>query len=496
MAWYDGVPSDGRVVVRLRWLDLLLLGVLWLATAGSAPVRASEQLRWGLDLEGGAPYGYADPANPSRIIGFERDIADELGKRLGRTFLPVQVNWDSLIPALSRNTIDVAMAGIEITEDHQRGALFTRPYCVYQQRIAVRRGDERVQVFEDLRGLKVGTVTSTAAHRELERLGKVDIKHYTDMFAVYEDLAIGRLDAVYIDQPVADFYAARNPRVRFIEPPRGVGFYGIALRKGDEALKRELDRTIGTMIDDGSLERILRRWRLWHPLQDKLKSYRDVQPIIRQDGPGLAQYLPVLLHGAWMTCRVSVAAMVLAMGVGMLLALGRVFGPAPVRWLATGYVEIVRGTPLLIQLYMLYYALPKLGVELDAFVAGVLGLGLNYAANEAENYRAGLQVVPKGQHEACAALGMSRLQAIRHVILPQSLKVTIPPVTNDFIALFKDSSVVSVITLVELSKSYGMLASATYDYIRLGLLTAALYLVISYPAALLARWTEARLQRN
>jgi len=481
--------------VRLRWLDLLLLGVLWLATAGSAPVRAAEQLRWGLDLEGGAPYGYADPANPARIIGFERDIADELGKRLGRTFLPVQVNWDSLIPSLSRNTIDVAMAGIEITEDHQRGALFTRPYCVYQQRIAVRRGEERVQVFEDLRGLKVGTVTSTAAHRELERLGKVDIKHYTDMFAVYEDLSIGRLDAVYIDQPVADFYAARNPRVRFIEPPRGVGFYGIALRKGDEALKRELDRAIGTMIEDGSLERILRRWRLWHPLQDKLKSYRDVQPIIRQDGPGLAEYLPVLLQGAWMTCRISLGAMVLAMGVGMLLALGRVFGPAPVRWLATGYVEIVRGTPLLIQLYMLYYALPKLGVELDAFVAGVLGLGLNYAANEAENYRAGLQAVPKGQHEACAALGMSRLQAIRHVILPQSLKVTIPPVTNDFIALFKDSSLVSVITLVELTKSYGMLASATYDYIRLGLLTAALYLVISYPAALLARWTEARLQR-
>ncbi|MEB3299282.1 MAG: ABC transporter substrate-binding protein/permease [Candidatus Sericytochromatia bacterium] len=472
---------------------LVLLAVLVL---GASSAGAAEQLRWGLDLEGGAPYGYADPANPARIIGFEREIADELGKRIGRTFLPVQVNWDSLIPALSRNTIDVAMAGIEITDDHQRGALFTRPYCVYQQRIAVRKGEGRIQVFEDLKGMKVGTVTSTAAHRELELLGEVDIKHYTDMFAVYEDLAIGRLDAVYIDQPVADFYAGRNPSVRFIEPPRGVGYYGIALRKSDEELKRELDKAIGSMIDDGSLQRILERWNLWNPLQEKLAEYRDDQPLSRMDGPGIGQYLPVLLQGAWMTCRISVSAMLLAMAVGMLLALGRVFGPTPVRWLATGYVEIVRGTPLLIQLYMLYYALPKLGIELDAFVAGVMGLGLNYAANEAENYRAGLQAVPRGQHEACAALGMTRMQAIRHVILPQSLRVTIPPVTNDFIALFKDSSLVSVITLVELTKSYGMLASATYDYVRLGLLTAALYLAISYPAALLARWTEARLQRT
>ena len=125
----------------------------------------------------------------------------------------------------------------------------------------------------------------------------------------------------------------------------------------------------------------------------------------------------------------------------------------------------------------------------------MVGLGLNYGAAEAENYRAGILAVAKGQTEASLALGMSRAQVLRHVILPQSLRVTIPPITNDFIALFKDSSLVSVITLVELTKAYGMLASATYDYIGLGIITAAIYLAISYPASILARWTEARLQR-
>ena len=115
--------------------------------------------------------------------------------------------------------------------------------------------------------------------------------------------------------------------------------------------------------------------------------------------------------------------------------------------------------------------LPQIGIRLNAFVAGVVGLGLNYAASESENYRAGIQAIPRGQTEAALALGMSRWQTLQHVVLPQALRVVIPPVTNDFIAMFKDSSIVSVITMVELTKWYGMLATSTYDYIGLGLMT-------------------------
>jgi polar amino acid transport system substrate-binding protein len=157
-------------------------------------------------------------------------------------------------------------------------------------------------------------------------------------------------------------------------------------------------------------------------------------------------------------------------------------------------VELVRGTPLLIQLYLIYYGLPNLGVRLNAFTAAVLGLALNYAAYEAENYRAGIQGIARGQMEAALALGMTRLLALRRVILPQAARLVIPPVTNDFIALFKDSSLVSVITMVELTKVYGMLATTTYDYIGLGLMTAALYFGLSYPASLLANYLERRLR--
>jgi len=165
-----------------------------------------------------------------------------------------------------------------------------------------------------------------------------------------------------------------------------------------------------------------------------------------------------------------------------------------VRWFAQAYVEVMRGTPLLIQLFLIYYGLPEVGIRLNAFFAAILGLGLNYAANEAENYRAGIQAIPHGQMEAALALGMTRGQALRRIVLPQALRLVIPPVTNDFIAMFKDSSIVSVITMVELTKVYGMLAMSTYDYIGLGLMTAGIYFALSYPASLLASRLEAKLR--
>lgn len=477
--------------------NALLAGLLaaFLCLCSLVGVAQATPLRWGMDLEGGAPYTFADPARPDRIIGYEKELADALGERLGREMTPVQTNWDSLIPALDRGTFDLVINGIELTDEHKRGALFSRPYYVFQQQIVVRKDDSRVQVFDDLKGKRVGTLTGSAAHRMLDQLGGVDEKLYSDMFAIYQDLAIGRLEAVFVDRPMAVYYAKDNPKLRFVEPPIGEGYYAIAMRKGDEALKRQVDTALDAMIQDGTLERILRGWAMWTPAQAKLAAYHDTQPVAQEGGPSWRRFLPMLAEGAVMTVKISVLAMLLAMAFGMALAVMRIYGPAPLRAVATAYVEIVRGTPLLIQLYLLYYGLPTLGIQLDAFVAGVLGLGLNYAANEAENYRAGIQAVPRGQSEASLALGLSRFQLLRHVVLPQSLRVAIPPVTNDFIALFKDSSIVSVITLVELTKAYGMLASATYDYIGLGLVTALIYLVISYPASLFARWTERRLHR-
>jgi polar amino acid transport system substrate-binding protein len=193
-----------------------------------------------------------------------------------------------------------------------------------------------------------------------------------------------------------------------------------------------------------------------------------------------------------MTAILSVIAMPLAIAIGLMMTLTRLFGPRWLSFLAGGYVELVRGTPLVLQLYVIFFLLPEIGLAISAFWAAVIGLAINYSAYEAEIYRAGIQAIPKGQWEAATALGMSRSLTIRRVIVPQATRLVIPPMTNDFIALFKDTAVCSVITVVELSKEYYIHARSTGAIVELGLLTAILYLAMSYPLSLLA----ARLERN
>jgi polar amino acid transport system substrate-binding protein len=185
--------------------------------------------------------------------------------------------------------------------------------------------------------------------------------------------------------------------------------------------------------------------------------------------------------------------MALAIALGLVLALANLYGPTALSLFSKAFIEVFRGTPQLIQLYLIFYGLPNVGIRLSPIVAAIVGLGLNYAAYEAENYRAGIQSIPRGQMEAALSLGMTRAQALRHVIVPQAMRLVIPPVTNDFIALFKDSSIVSVITMVELTKVYGQLASTYYDYIGVGILTAAIYFLMGLPFVRLARWAETRM---
>jgi polar amino acid transport system substrate-binding protein len=202
-----------------------------------------------------------------------------------------------------------------------------------------------------------------------------------------------------------------------------------------------------------------------------------------------------LLRAAGMTVFLAVASFPIAMFIGLVVGLGRVYGPGWVRFPLGLYVEFLRGTPLLLQLYFVFYLLPQVipAFTLTPLQAGILGLAINYSAYEAENYRAGLLAIPRGQMEAALALGMNPLTALRVVIVPQAMRIVIPPVTNDFIALFKDTSVCSVILITELTRKYNELYNFNRDYIiELAFITAGLYLVMSYPLALLARWLERR----
>jgi His/Glu/Gln/Arg/opine family amino acid ABC transporter permease subunit len=203
------------------------------------------------------------------------------------------------------------------------------------------------------------------------------------------------------------------------------------------------------------------------------------------------RYVPSLVQAAVLTLGLSWAAMAIAVVLGIGIATGRVYGARPLRVTLTAYVELMRGTPLLLQLFVLYYGLGE-AVRLPAFLAAVLGLALNYAAYESEIYRAALEAVPVGQLEAARTLGLSHAQILRLIRGPQAFRLALAPMTNDFVALLKDSSLVSVLTVVELTKQTQIFATNIGSWVVPGLLCATLYLLMSMPLAALARRLEHR----
>lgn len=479
---------------------LLLLAVSSYAANSIEKIRERGHLLWGSDAEGGAPYIFPDPKGPSKMIGFEVDLAEEIAKELGVKARQAQNAWDSLIPALMRGDSDIAMNGIEITPQREKEVLFSRPYYLYTEQLVVRKDEKTINSVHDLKGKKVGTLSGTVAQDILMKMGDVDVKIYAGQVEPYEDLAIGRLDAVLLDLPIAAYYAKPNPRLKYAGRPVGEGFYAIAVRKGDEELKARIDDILERLVSTGRLKEIYVKWDLWNEKQEKLfENIRQPKGYVGLDESKKAPlytFFPTLLKGAGTTIFISVISMALAVALGLILTIVRLYSRPPLSSMATWYIEIYRGTPLLIQLFILYYGLPNIGISMGPLTAAFLGLGMNYAAYEAELYRAGINAVAKGQMEAALSLGMTRGIAIRRVVLPQAFKIALPGVTNDFIALFKDSSLVSVIAMVELTKTYGILAASTLRFFELGIIVALLYFGMSYPLSLFARRLENRPKRS
>ncbi|MEA2752504.1 MAG: polar amino acid transport system permease protein, partial [Myxococcales bacterium] len=313
----------------------------------------------------------------------------------------------------------------------------------------------------------------------------------------YTDLQRGRTDAVLLDDIIATRYGVPKTDLAVLGDLRD-GYYSIAVRPAEPEVKAAIDEALGRIAASGELHRILDGGRIWNARQERLTTWSaaDQAQMLGQPPPppvfGPA-HVVLFLKGAAVTLFVSVLAMALAIPLGLLLSLVRMYGGGPARFCAGAYVEIYRGTPVLLQLYLLYYGLAPV-LKLGALTAAIIGLGMNYAAYEAEVYRAGMQAVPKTQMEAALSLGMTRSLALRRVVLPQAIRHAIPNVTNDFIALLKDSSLVSVITVVELTKQMTISAVDVRTWVGPGLTCAALYFAMSYPLGILARRLEKKLE--
>lgn len=206
------------------------------------------------------------------------------------------------------------------------------------------------------------------------------------------------------------------------------------------------------------------------------------------------EVLPILAEASVVTLQATLAGFLLALVVGLLFAVGRMTGPAWLRWSVTGVVEFLRSTPLLIQIFFLYYVMPEFGITLDAMPTGVLALGLHYGAYCAEVYRAGLDNVPRGQWEAAIALNLSPWVTFRRVILPQAIPPIVPALGNYLVALFKETPLLSVIAVLELMQTAKILGSESFQYTEPITLVGLFFLAFSLVSAALIRQVEKALQ--
>lgn len=525
-------------------LIVLTLAVTLITTRPSAADEGLDRIRergallWGGDQEGGGPFVYPKDDDPSQLVGFEVELAQVIAKHLGVEARFAQGQWDKLPDLLDRGDIDIVLNGYEWTSDRAARYGTSIPYYIYELQLLARKDDDSLSSWEDLlrpvngRNRKVSLLGGSAAQEFTDDFGggKIDVALFDGVTDAMEatELGLSGIDANVQDLPIWKFYEKGFPALRAVGPPVGRGYYVVLTRQADTDLLQAVNAALLRALQNGELHTILTRYGIWNTTQAMRgletnasgvflggESAISVDTVNPGDDPPAAyqhsggwnvvrQRGGLLIESAGMTILLSVTAMPLAVLIGLLLAVARLYGPWYLSRPAAVYIEVIRGTPLVLQLYLIYFLVPKLldsvfpGLHLtiNAFTAAVAGLAINYSAYEAEIYRAGIQAIPRGQIEAAMSLGMSRSLTLRRIVIPQATRLVLPPMTNDFIALFKDTAVCSVITVVELSKQYYIQARSAGAIVELGLLTALLYLAMSYPLSLLTGRMEKHLSQE
>ncbi len=207
------------------------------------------------------------------------------------------------------------------------------------------------------------------------------------------------------------------------------------------------------------------------------------------------EILPILAHAAIVTIEATLISFVIALVLGLVLAVLRMSGPV-VGWFTSAFVEFVRSTPLLIQIFFIYFVLPRFGITLDAFTAGIIALSLHYGCYCSEVYRAGLEAVPRGQWEACTALNFNSWNTFKNIILPQAIPPIVPALGNYLVALFKETPLLSAIAVAELVQTAKSLGSEYFRYNEPITIVGLIFLVMSLVSAVGIRWLERRLNRR
>ncbi|NVN52396.1 ABC transporter permease subunit [Mycolicibacterium hippocampi] len=471
---------------------IALLAVLLTACGSAAnnvddPVQSAGVLRVG--TEGVyAPFSYHDPAT-GQLTGYDVDVARAVAEKLGVNIEFVETPWDSIFAALEANRFDVVANQVTITPERQQLYDLSDPYAIGEGVIVTRADDDSITSLDDLRG-RTAAQSTTSNWAQVARDAGARVEAVEGLTQAMALLSQGRVDVVVNDSlSIYAYLAETNDTAVKIAATTGErSEQGFAARK-DSGMLPELNRAIEELKADGTLGEISQKY-----LRANASGGQDAPPTQPRSTMQLVldNLWPLARAALTMTIPLTIISFIVGLVIALAVALARLSPNVVLSNLARFYISIIRGTPLLVQLFIVFFALPEFGVRIDPFPAAVIAFSLNVGGYAAEIIRSAIQSIPKGQWEAAETIGLNYVGALRRIILPQASRVAVPPLSNTLISLVKDTSLASTILVTELLRQAQIIAAPTFEFFALYGTAAVYYWVI----CLVLSFSQGRIERR
>lgn len=499
-----GGPSSGYSPgVRLSRLLLLLaaacgvlLGVLAPATASAA----DEDRVVRVGTEGVyPPFTYRDP-DTNELTGFDVEVVRAIGEEAGWDVRFVEAPFDSLFPALDSGRLDVIANQVTINDERKARYLFSTPYTYSHGVIVTAKDTDDITTLGDLKG-RTAAQTASSNWAQVAKDAGAKVKYVQDFGPGVALVAQGRVDAIVNDNiAVLDYLATSgNDQVKIAgDAGDEVLEQALAFTKDEPELRDEADAAIKALTDDGTLATISEKYFGADVTQ------REGSEDVAVEASDARTRWEVLQDTAWPMFRgmlkgtipLTIISFAAGLVIAVAAALARLSSIRPLDWLARVYISIIRGTPLLVQLFIVFFGLGQIGIKLDPFAAACIAFSLNVGGYAAEIVRASILSVPRGQYEAATVIGMDYWQSMRRIVLPQATRIAVPPLSNTLLSLIKDSALASLVLVPELFREAQITAANTFEYLPLYTMAALYYWVLCYLVSLAQGPLERRLGRH
>ena len=480
------------------WLVVPLLAAVALIGLGGSAHAADGDPVVRVGTEGTyPPFTYVDPRS-QQLTGYDIEVIEAVAKEAGWRLKFVQSPFDAIFPALDANRIDVIANQVTINPEREARYLFSEPYTYSHGVIVTAADTDDIKSLDDLKG-RTTAQSETSNWAEVARQAGAKVRSVQGFAQAAELLVQGRVDAIVNDNiAVLDYLASTGSTDIKIVGDAGddVSRQAFTFRQSDADLRDQADAALEALRDDGTLRKISEQY---FEADVTVPDSGEVK-VEGSDTRGTADVVkdttwPMLRGLIVGTIPLTVISFLVGMAIALAAALARMSANPLLRNLSRFYISVIRGTPLLVQLFIVYYGLPQIGLKIPSYPAAVIALSLNVGGYAAEIIRSSILSVPRGQFEAATTIGMSYSQSMRRIILPQAARIAVPPLSNTLLSLIKDTSLASVVLVPELLLQAQNAAASSGQFLPLYLFAALYYWVVCWLVSLAQNRLEGRLVR-